>query len=345
MAMTRPIVKKIKKVAVWGFTVTLTAAAVLMTVTIGWRPLLGAKARPLTNRQFERTPERLARGRYLVEGVGGCFDCHSQVDKDFKDLKPGEPMVPVHKGAGRVIFEEGDARLVAPNITPDVQTGAGTWTDDQIARAIREGIGHDGRTLFPVMPYQDFRGFSDEDTASIVVYLRSLPAVHNELPKRQLPFPLSRLINSAPQPLNAPVVADTHDQVARGKYIAEIVCAGCHTPKDKMGKPIPGMKFAGGDTMDGHIYSANITSDPSGISYYSEELFVKALRTGYVGARPLNPPMPWWIFRNMSDDDLKAIFAYLKTVPPVHHRIDNSEAAAKCKQCNGSHGGAVGGGL
>ena len=343
--MARSMMEKVRKVAVWGLTVSVTAAAVLMTVTIGWRPLLGAKARPLTNRQFERTPERLARGRYLVEGVGGCFDCHSQVEKDFKDLKPGEPLVPVKKGAGRVIFEEGDARLVAPNITPDVETGAGTWTDDQLARAIREGIGHDGRTLFPVMPYEDFRALSDEDTASIVVYLRSLEPVHNPLPKRNIPFPLSRLINAAPQPIQGPVVVNTSTPVARGKYIANIVCRGCHTAKDKFGKPLPGMAFAGGDSMDGHIYSANITPDASGISYYSEDLFVKALRTGYVGARPLNPPMPWWIFRNMSDEDLKAIFAYLRTIKPVHHRVDNSEAAAKCKQCNGTHGGAEGGAL
>src|SRR5262249_29226503 len=60
-------------------------------------------------------------------------------------------------GSGRVMFEEGKARLVAPNITPDVETGAGNWTDDQFARAIREGIGHDGRALFPLMPYDDFR--------------------------------------------------------------------------------------------------------------------------------------------------------------------------------------------
>jgi len=345
--MAQPIVKKMRKVAVWGLTAGLTAATVLMTVTIGWRPLLGAKARPLTNRQFERTPERLARGKYLVEGVGGCFDCHSQVEKDFKDLKPGEPLVPVMKGAGRVIFEEGDARLVAPNLTPDMETGAGTWTDDQFARAIREGIGHDGRTLFPMMPYEDFRVLADEDLASIIVYLRSLPAVHNELPRRQIPFPLSRLINAAPQPIQGPVVADVSDPVARGKYLTQIGgCANCHTPKDKFGKPLPGMAFAGGNTFDGKVYTANLTPDPSGISYYDENLFVKTLRTGHVGARPLKAPMPWWVFRNMSDDDLKAIFTYLRTVKPVHHRVDNSETATKCKQCNGSHGtGAENGGI
>jgi mono/diheme cytochrome c family protein len=178
-----------------------------------------------------------------------------------------------------------------------------------------------------------------------VVYLRSLEPVHNPLPKRQVPFPLSRLINSAPQPIQGPVLADTSTPVARGKYIAQISCKGCHTAKDKFGKPLPGMDFAGGNSMDGHIYTANITPDPSGISYYSEDLFVNTLRTGHVGARPLNPPMPWWVFRNMSDDDLKAVFAYLRTVKPVHHRVDNSETAGKCRKCNGTHGGAEDGAL
>ena len=66
--------------------------------------------------------------------------------------------------------------VFAPNITPDPETGAGNWTDDQLARAIREGVGHDGRALFPFMPYQDFRFYSDEDLASIIVYLRSSAA-------------------------------------------------------------------------------------------------------------------------------------------------------------------------
>lgn len=345
--MARPLIKKIRKVAVWSLTVLLTAAAVLMTVTIGWRPLLGAKSRPLTNRRFERTPERLARGKYLVEGVNGCFDCHSQVATDFKDLKPGEPMVWVKKGAGRVIIEEGEFRLVAPNITPDVETGAGAWTDDQFARAIREGIGHDGRVLFPMMPYEDFRNLSDDDLASVIVYIRSLDPVRNPLPKRQIPFPLSRLINAAPQPITKPVEVDTSDAMTRAKYYTLIGgCEGCHTPKDKGGKPLPGMRLAGGVSMFGTVVSANITPDPSGISYYDENLFMKTIRTGHVGARPLHAPMPWWVFRNMNDEDLKAIFAYLRTVPPVHHRVDNSEAATKCKVCNGNHGeGVENGGL
>jgi len=342
--MARPFVKKLKKIGAWGLTVLCTLLAVLITVTIGWRPVLGAKSRALTDRRFERTPERLARGKYLVEGVVGCFDCHSTAPKEFH---PGVAPEFTNRGGGRVLIDEGDLRIAAPNITPDVETGAGTWADDQFARAIREGIGHDGRTLFPVMPYEVFRNLSDDDLAAVVVFIRSLEPVHNELPKPQIPFPLSRLIKAAPQPVNGPIGDAGSDPVARGRYLTHVAgCVECHTPKDKLGRPLPGMDFAGGQAMDkfgvAGVTSANLTPDPSGISYYNEELFMRTMRTGHVGARALNPPMPWWVYRNMSDQDLKAIFAYLRTLKPVHHRVDNSEVATKCKRCNGNHGGGEG---
>lgn len=343
--MSKPWVKKVKKVAAWSVTALFTAVVVLISVTIGWRPVFGAKSRALTDRHFERTPERVERGKYLVNGVVLCFDCHSQAIKDFKDVKAGEAPVFTKLGSGRV-FEEGGARLVVPNITPDVETGAGTWTDDQFARAIREGIGHDGRTLFPLMPYEDFRYLTDDDLASIVVYIRSLEPVRHDMPKNKIPFPLSRLINAVPQPITAPVIVDTADPISRGRYLTKIAhCANCHTPRDKTGKPLPGMEFAGGASF-GPVVSANITPDASGISYYDEKLFLQVMRTGHVGARPLNAPMPWWFFKNMSEDDLKSIFAYLRTVKPVHHRVDNSETASQCKQCNAKHGaGDQNGGL
>jgi mono/diheme cytochrome c family protein len=337
--MARPLVKKIKRIAAWGFGVVITALAVLITLTVGWRPVLGARSRPLTNLQIEGTPERLARGEYLVNSVVLCFDCHSQAIKDFDKIKPGEAPILSKFGSGRVMYEQGNIRLVAPNITPDVETGAGTWTDDQFARAIREGIGHDGRTLFPLMPYEDFRKLSDEDLDSVIVYIRSLEPVRNPLPKRRIPFPLSRLINAAPQPIKGSVRDGVTDTISHGRYLSEVGhCQNCHTPKDALGKPIPGMEFGGGDTFGPNVVSANITPDPSGISYYDEKLFISTLRTGHVGARALNAPMPWWFFKNMSDDDLKAIFAYLKTVKPVQHRVDNSETAGECKRCNHRHG-------
>ena len=326
--MTKERVSKLKRVAGWSFTALTTAVAVLITVTVGWRPVLGARSRALTDRRFERTPERLAHGKYLVEGVLGCTDCHSQLNGE---PQPGVAPVFTARGGGRVMVNEKGFVIAAPNITPDIETGAGTWTDDQFARAIREGIGHDGRTLFPIMPYQNLRNLSDEDLASVVVYIRSLEPVHNVLPKPQIPFPVSRLIKSAPEPVLAPVVYTESGRISRGRYLTRVAsCMDCHTPEDQMHRPIKGMEFAGGKQVEGFpARSANITPDPSGISYYDENLFVRVLRTGHVGARPLNPPMPWWVFRNMSDEDLKSIFAYLRTVTPVHNRVDNSELASR----------------
>jgi len=102
------------------------------------------------------------------------------------------------------------------------------------------------------------------------------------------------------------------------------------------------MSFAGGailKVLPAFVAaSANLTPDPSGIGYYDEELFLKVLRTGYVGARPLSPVMPYSFYGNMSDDDLKAIFAYLRTVTPVRHRVDNSLPPTYCKLCRQIHG-------
>ena len=325
--MTKARASKLKKIATWSFTALASLLAVLITVTVGWRPVLGAKSRVLTDRHFEPTPERLARGKYLVEGVLGCLDCHSQRADPPAGLAP----VFTNVGAGRVMVNQGSFVLAASNITPDTETGAGTWTDDQLARAIREGIGHDGRTLFPIMPYGDYRGLADADLASVVVYLRSLGPVHIAQPRPQIPFPVSRLIQSAPQPILADVASVPSDRLSRGRYLSQVGgCVDCHTPEDKMHHPIRNMQFAGGKQIEGFpTPSANLTPDPSGISYYDEDMFVRVLRTGHVGARGLNPPMPWWIYRNMSDEDLKALFAYLRTVKPVHNRVDNSEVASR----------------
>jgi mono/diheme cytochrome c family protein len=332
--MARPLITKPKQIAGWSSGTLLTVLVIVISVTIGWRPVVGAKSRPLTDRRFEPTPARLTRGEYLVKSVTACFDCHSAAPAQWKPGEAPEFMAP---GSGRVVINQGNFVLAAPNITPDIETGAGSWTDDQLARAIREGIGHDGRTLFPMMPYQDYRYLSDDDLASIVVYIRSLPPIHNQLPKGHIPFPLSRLINTAPEPITHRSSVDTSDPVARGRYLTKIGnCEYCHTPSDKMDRPLPGMAFAGGKYIDKFpTPSANITPDASGISYYDEAMFIHTLRTGRVGARVLNPPMPWWVFCNMSDDDLKALFAYLRTIKPVRHHVDQSEAHRYEKESSG----------
>ncbi len=313
--------------------------AVAITFTIGWRPFIGPRARATTSRQFERSPERLARGRYLVVGLAGCETCHSP--KDWKTH--GAPDLPGMELAGQVIPVPAlPGTIVASNLTPDPETGAAHWTDDQIARSIREGIGHDGRSIFPMMPYEAYRTLSDEDVASIVVYLRSIAPVHNPLPPSKVNFPVNYLIRTAPQPLTGPVngPAPQASPVERGKYMVAIGC-GCHTPSDRNG-PIRGLEYGGGDVLIGpwgEVASANITPDATGISYYDEALFIQALRTGYVKARRLSSIMPFGEFTNLSDDDLKAIFAYLRSLPPVKHRVDNSLPPTYCKLCRHKHGG------
>jgi mono/diheme cytochrome c family protein len=299
---------------------------------------LGAKAsaKPLT---FERTPERLARGRYIVEGPAHCFQCHSDVDYS----KPGtQPFPGKKKGAGAIFVEDGMSWLVAPNITPDVETGAGSWTDEQLARAIREGIGHDGRRLFPVMPYMNFHSMSDEDLASVITYLRSIEPVRNVLPKTMIPDVLKGALPPHEPITSAVSGPEVTNQIDRGQYLVTLGnCSTCHTPMNQQGQPIKEMAFAGGFKLKGpwgEVSGANITPDASGISYYDEALFIKTLRTGHVGARQLNYVMPIGYFKNMTDDDLKAIFAYLRTVRPVQHRIDNAEPPTLCPLDGTQHG-------
>ena len=214
----------------------------------------------------------------------GCLGCHTEIDV----RRPGSSPVGGRLGAGARWADANLPWVVAPNITPDKETGAGNWTDDMLARAIREGIGHDGRALFSIMPYQSYRNMSDEDLASVVVYIRSLPSVRNRLPSTQIPFPLSFLINRLPQPVTGSVpVPDQSTPAARGAYLATMgICSYCHTPQDK-GEPIAGLDFAGGFVFSlptGVVASANITPDASGISYYDEDLFIQTMREGKVGA-------------------------------------------------------------
>ncbi len=321
------------------------ASLLIVSAAISLTPLrqfiFGPRARPLSNRSYARTPERLERGRYLVHAVAGCMDCHSPHDWTQHDA----PELAGMEGAGQdmAAFLQGlPGRIIAPNLTPDPETGAGNWSDDALARAIREGVGHDGRALFPLMPYLHYRELPDEDIASIVVYLRSLAPVRNALPETKLPLGVKYTIAAIPQPLPAPVaLPDLSDPVSRGRFLVNAAaCADCHTPQ-KDGKPLPGRDFSGGMVLQGawgKVASANLTPDPSGIAYYDEQRFVTALRTGYVGARKLSQVMPWPTFRNMTDGDLRAIFAYLKTLPPVQHRVDNSESASFCPIDQAWHG-------
>jgi mono/diheme cytochrome c family protein len=153
---------------------------------------------------------------------------------------------------------------------------------------------------------------------------------------------LARLIQNVPQPVTEAVPPlDLSEPAKRGAYLSNMaICTDCHTPTSPPPKvgPLPGMDWAGGTVFEDGVVSANLTPDPSGIGYYDVALFVKTLRTGMVRARKLKPPMPWPIYRNMTDEDLTAVFAYLRTVKPVHHVVDNTETPTMCKRCGNRHG-------
>jgi len=320
--------------------ITLAALlAIAITFTVGWRPFIGPKARPLTSRTIERTPQRLERGRYIATALSGCIYCHSP----HQWTAPGHPIIAGMEGAGEELPYGGlPGRIVAPNLTADSATGVGNWSDDQLARAIREGVGHDGRALFPIMPYPHYRAMSDEDLASVIVYVRSLPAVRHELPPTEIIFPVKYLIRGVPEPVTSPVAGEnTSNPVQRGASLVNLAgCIDCHTPQIN-GQNLPGLDFAGGQAFPGPwptVASANITPDTSGISYYDEALFLEVIHTGSVRARKLSDVMPFSVYGNLSDADLKAIFAYLRTVKAVKHRVDNSEPPIDCRLCKQKHG-------
>ena len=297
--------------------------------------LLATNTRPLTDVKFDATQQRVKRGEYLTNSILMCFTCHSPRDT----TQPGFPPIEAKKGGGSILYDTEDSRLVAPNITPDVETGAGSWTDDMFARAIREGIGHDGRALSLPMYWTSYRELSDEDLASIVVYLRSIHPVKNKLPKRRFSPEKERELQTSSKPLLNPVEApDLSNLVNRGRYFIKTAdCVGCHTGWYKRN---PGF-FGGGNKLERtydstFTFSTNITPDATGLQGWTPELFINVIKNGKGGV--LDPVMPWVAYKNMTDEDLKAILMALQKLPPVNHRVINGIEASYCEVCEQSHG-------
>jgi len=280
----------------------------------------------------------IERGRYLVEGPAHCLHCHSEIDWQA----PGHPTVSGRKAAGQPIPEASIPGLVyAANLTADAETGIGAWTDAELGVAIREGIGRDGRRLFPLMPYMAYAHMSDQDLAAVIAFLRTLDPVSNKVPPRELPQPV---IDSLPphQSIAGPVAHPVESNpVEYGAYLATLGnCVDCHTPFTQ-GQPIMSLAYAGGRVLDGPwgiIASPNITSDPSGIPHYNEDLFISTMRTCRSGARELHHLMPCRYYNNMTDEDLAAIFAWVQTLPPIQHRVSNTDSPTPCALCGGVHG-------
>ncbi len=222
---------------------------------------------------------------------------------------------------------------------PDVETGAGSWTDDMFVRAMRDGIGHDGRAL-TFMPWWVYQRLSDEDLASIIVYLRSIPPVKNKLPERLLKPGKEQALQNEPRPMADVSVAepDTSTVLAKGKFLISMgECEGCHTGWYKRN---PGY-FGGGNIIanyetDSAVASTNISSDITGVGGWDSKTFINVIRTGKGGM--LHYTMPWVAFKYISDQDLSAMLAALKTLPPVRHQIVNGKKPTLCEVCGSYHG-------
>jgi len=291
------------------------------------------RVRQLTDIKFEATAERLKRGGYLANGILMCFTCHSPRNWDSPDAAPIEEK----KGSGgTIVNKDSSSLIIAPNITPDKETGAGTWTDDMLARAIREGAGHDGRALNWRMPHFVFRNLSDEELAAVIVYLRSLAPVHNVVPPTKMSAEEKAGMEKSIAPITSPVLAvDQSDSIKRGMYLVRIgECVGCHTSHAAYN---PGINGGGNDiTRFGRrAFSANITADESGIPYGPQN-FIFAIRTGKGGT--LSPIMPWVAYRNMTDEDLRAMYAYLRTLPAAKHAVSSRLPFTHCAICGMDHG-------
>jgi hypothetical protein len=314
--------------------VVVLVVVALVAIGVSYLAVRKPAQRPAAAEKIEATPERVARGKYLVHNVSICLDCHSE-----RTYAYALPFKPGREGVGGFVWDQKigfPGTLAAANLTPDPETGLGKWTDGEILRAMREGVDREGNALFPIMPYGHYRSMSDEDAKSIVAYLRTLKPLRYERPEKSLDVPLNFIETFIPKPVEAPVAApDRSDTIAYGKYLTTIAaCGECHTPKDDQGNALPGKELAGGfemHTPQFRVVTSNITPHPTTfMGRATKEEFIGRFRafSGYThetapqAPKGKNTLMPWIAYSGMTDEDLGAVYAYLRTVPPVENRIN-----------------------
>ena len=263
----------------------------------------------------------VARGEYL-SGMLGCGSCHMAIVDKVPDF--------TRQFAGGMEVQEKFGTWRAPNITQHKGSGIGGWTDEQIAAAIREGVRPDGGKLYPIMPYLNYNRMTDDDVKALVAFLRTVKPIDNVVaPNKDLKIPQP----PAAKPANAP--DPTGDPVKHGEYLVTLMhCSMCHSPMGKDGMPDMTKPFAGGFEMElpmlgtGKLYGPNITSDPTtGIGSWSAadvEKSVKFLtrRDGTIIQGPMQLYLAGW--SKITDPDLHAIGAYVKTIPPIRNKVPKS---------------------
>lgn len=276
-----------------GVVITLAAVAAAIVLMMGLYRLRNQDDHPITKINVEASAAALDRGAHLAEA---CAGCHSG---------SGDPPL---DGNTKDNFLEGLGTLYPPNLTPGGVIG--DRSDGRIARAIREGIGIDGRPLI-IMPSPYFHSLSDEDTAAIITYLRSQPAVDEQVPEREL-GPMATLLIGAgmfPLAVQEPIEdvidpPDTDSPKKWGKYLATVMaCGECH-----------------GDDFQGKT-GGNGPSGPDLTVYadkWSPEEWRDTIRNGVDPTdNKLDPDqMPWKDYSDaLSDEELEAIQAYIASMP------------------------------
>ncbi len=295
----------------------------------------GKKTETTTASNEDSVKKVLERGEYLVMHVVPCLDCHSK--RDFS--KYSGPIVPGSEGMGGEAFDskllgEFPGVIYAKNITPDPETGIGTWTDEDILKAMTQGISKTGDTLFPLMPYVNFSHMAKSDLMSIIAYIRTLKPIKNKVPDRNLMVPIGMVYPAIAiqRSLDENKMPDPSDKVQYGGYLANAAaCADCHTPQVK-GQPDFSRLYAGGFYFNFNnikINTANITPDSAtGIGTWTEERFMTKFtqyreEAGYNhDPGKQNTYMPLTLYAGMTDEDLKSIFAYLKSLKPISQLVE-----------------------
>jgi mono/diheme cytochrome c family protein len=277
-----------------------------------WMLYVAALAASATLAQAQGSVER---GKYLVEGILTCGNCHSPRVAggalDTARLYAGGPQT----------WDTPEYTVKGSNITPDKETGIGAWSASGIRGAIRAGRRPSGQQLSPQMPYPFYRIFTNDDLDAVVAYLRSLPPVSNEVaaPVYKVPTMHVDIPPGADRPLRESEIKG--NRVKRGFYLVTIGhCMECHTPAVNGRRDFNKALGTGGERFRGPFgesVSRNITShQKKGIGAWSDEEIKRAITQGVgKGGRKLLPPMGYAWYARMTPADLDAIVAYLRTVP------------------------------
>lgn len=260
-----------------------------------------------------QTQTLVQRGDYLVNTIMSCGNCHAP-------RGPGGVLQMDKQLSGGLRFDEQVFDVTASNITPDKETGIGNWSDADIKKLMTTGIRPDGVQVAPIMPFNFYKNILPRDLDAIVAYLKSIPAVKN-----QVGAPVYKVaVKGTPYPDAQKPVSESElrDPLARGRYLATIGhCMECHTPMVKGHHEFDTALGKGGHEFPGPwgvSVAANVTSSKtSGLGNVSDADIKRAITQG-IGkdGRRLKPPMAFDMYAKMTDDDLTALVAWLRTVAP-----------------------------